>query len=125
MVRLKTNQTFHAFILHGLTFLCIYCSSAVAGGLASYLTNPLDIAKLRFQVQQARPVPVAAGAANIEGTNIIYRGLIHATRDIYQQGGIRGLFRGAGARVLFHTPSTAITMAVYEECKSIWKSILS
>jgi solute carrier family 25 thiamine pyrophosphate transporter 19 len=109
-------------LLYALTVLCIEYSSAVAGGLASYLTNPLDIAKLRFQVQQAGPVPASASATNIEGNSIIYRGLIHATRDIYQQGGIRGLFRGAGARVLFHTPSTAITMAVYEECKTIWKS---
>jgi hypothetical protein len=58
----------------------------------------------------------SAGAAT-ESTNTIYRGLFHATYDIYAKTGIKGLYRGALARVLFHTPATAITMAVYEECK--------
>lgn len=53
-----------------------------------------------------------------------YRGLFHATYDIFQTHGLRGLFRGATARVLFHTPTTAITMAIYEECKHFWSRIL-
>eukprot|EP01040_Poterioochromonas_malhamensis_P004760 gene4760-5110_t len=92
--------------------------SATAGGIASYLTNPLDIAKLRFQVQQSSLV-----AGSVSSTTH-YTGLFHATQDIYRVGGFRGLFRGATARVLFHTPTTAITMAVYEECKSWWTYFL-
>jgi hypothetical protein len=38
---------------------------------------------------------------------------------------MRGLFRGAGARVLFHTPSTAITMAMFEECKKRFGQLLA
>ena len=45
-------------------------------------------------------------------------------KKVYRDDGIRGLYRGAGARVLFHTPSTAITMAVFEECKKRWTQVL-
>ena len=55
----------------------------VAGGAASWLTAPRDLAKLRLQVARgaARAPPFAATVAR-------------ALRD----GGVRGLFRGAGAR---------------------------
>jgi hypothetical protein len=46
--------------------------------------------------------------------------MLHATQRVYETQGIRGLFRGAGTRILFHTPSTAITMALYEACKQWW-----
>ena len=46
-------------------------------------------------------------------------------KKVYIQDGLKGLFRGAGARVLFHTPSTAITMALFEACKKKWAGILN
>jgi Mitochondrial carrier protein len=52
-------------------------------------------------------------------------GLYGVLKRVYIQDGVRGLFRGAGARVLFHTPCTAITMAVFEECKRRWSQVLS
>ena len=52
------------------------------------------------------------------------KGLYDMLKKVYVQDGMRGLFRGAGARVLFHTPSTAITMAIFEECKKRWAQIL-
>ena len=55
-----------------------------------------------------------------EGTNSLYKML----KKVYCEDGVRGLYRGAGARVLFHTPSTAITMAVFEECKKRWTQVL-
>ena len=75
-----------------------------AGGAASFLTAPLDLAKLRMQVHRdagAAPPSFAAafGAA--------WRG-----------GGLRGLFRGAGARVAFFAPSTAVSMACFETAKA-------
>jgi hypothetical protein len=98
-------------------FYSFVASSAAAGAIASYITNPLDIAKLRFQVQRSN----LGGAGD---SALMYRGLFHATYDIFEKSGIRGLFRGASARMLFHTPTTAITMAVYEECKVLWNNLL-
>jgi hypothetical protein len=105
---------FHLFLKSSV---CLYFSSATAGGIASYLTNPLDIAKLRYQVQQSSSVDTQS-IGNINMPK--YNGLFHALKSIYSLSGIKGLFRGSVARVLFHTPTTAITMAVYEECKRWW-----
>ena len=58
-------------------------------------------------------------------TRVQTKGVYDMMKKVYLQGGIRGLFRGAGARVLFHTPSTAITMALFEACKKKWAEILS
>lgn len=59
------------------------------------------------------------------GKSIEGSGLYGVLKKVYLQDGMRGLFRGAGARVLFHTPCTAITMAVFEECKRRWSQVLS
>lgn len=82
--------------------------SAIAGAAASYITNPLDMIKLRLQIERG---------CNIH--DITYRSLFS---KVYQAEGIRGLYRGATARVLFHAPSTAITMATYEVCKKWWEN---
>ena len=34
------------------------------------------------------------------------------------EGGVAGLFRGAGARVCFFAPATTITMSCYETCRN-------
>lgn len=73
--------------------------------------------KLRYQIQPTNLAKVKEG-------QVIYRSMLHATYDIYQKLGWRGLFRGAGTRILFHTPAAAITMALYEECKVLWSNVL-
>lgn len=47
----------------------------------------------------------------------VYRGLWDALIQLRRQYGWRGLYRGAMVRTLFFTPSTALTMAIYEELK--------
>lgn len=86
------------------------------------MTNPFEVAKLRFQIQQSplsnnATIPgVATESVASKGT-VVYRGLFHALYHIQTHLGWKGLFRGAWTRILFHTPSTAITMTMFEECK--------
>jgi hypothetical protein len=76
-------------------------SSASAGALASFLTSPLDMAKLRLQVERGRN-------QSTPSTVIPYRGIVDCLQQAYTRGGIRnGLFRGAGARVLHFVPATS------------------
>ena len=49
---------------------------------------------------------------------VVYRGLWDALVQLRRQYGWRGLYRGAMVRTLFFTPSTALTMAIYEELKA-------
>lgn len=44
----------------------------------------------------------------------------HDTRN----EGVMALYKGAGARVTFHAPSTAITMALFESCRQFFADIL-
>jgi len=101
-----------------LPFGQIVLSAAGAGSLASWITSPLDMAKLRLQVQRGR----GSGNNNNNNTTKIYRNIVHGVGEIYKEGGVRGLWKGAGARVLFHAPSTAITMTVFEVCKD-WAEV--
>ncbi len=64
------------------------------------------MSKLRIQVQRAN-----------HAFTFNYSNVFQGVWQIGKTEGIRGLFKGAGARVAFHAPSTAITMATLEECK--------
>ena len=85
----------------------IITSSSVAGATASFITNPLDLAKLRLQIGRSGQI---SGAPSTTASML---------RHVYRKHGVVGMFRGAGARVLFHTPNTAITMTAFEECKKL------
>merc|ERR1719162_1897829 len=99
-----TDLPFHQILL---------CSSG-AGALSSWITSPLDMAKLRIQIEQG----------SVSNTNKMHRqpltnnrGMIYVLRNIFFHEGLSGLFRGAGARVLHFTPSAAITMTFYEKIR--------
>lgn len=80
------------------TFVESLLRAGFASSAASWLTSPLDLAKLRLQVQgNGRFLDILIDAAKSEG--------------------LSGLFRGAGARVAFFAPSTAICMATFETFK--------
>ncbi|KAG3114458.1 hypothetical protein PI124_g6370 [Phytophthora idaei] len=90
-------------------------SAAVAGATASFLTNPLDLIKLRLQVQRAYAS---------EGTPASYRGIVDGLTQVIRMEGVLALYKGAGARVAFHAPSTAITMSLFESCRRVFASLL-
>lgn len=102
-----------------LPFASIVLCSCSAGALASWLTSPLDMAKLRLQVQRGNLENSA------EATTVVYRGMLDCLRSAYRQGGIQALFRGAGARVLHFAPGTTITMTCYETFRSYFAKSLS
>ena len=88
--------------------------AGTAGAGASLLTNPLDLVKLRLQVQRGGG----------ESTHTHYRGLGHGLTLLVKEEGMKGLFRGAGIRILFHTATTAITVSCFEQCKALADRVL-
>ena len=123
----KQNEDTRIIVEDGdLPLLYLIACSAGAGALASWLTSPLDMAKLRLQVQRGR----AAAAIPKEGQTIAkqtvvqYRNMMHCLLLAYKDGGVRGLFRGAGARVLHFTPATTITLTCYEKCRTFYANVL-
>jgi len=97
-----------------LSTLLLVAGSAGAG--ASLLTNPLDLVKLRLQVQ--RGGGYSDGPEKSHQAHRHYKGLLDGVRAVLFEEGWRGLFRGAGVRMVFHTASTAISVSCFEECKA-------
>ncbi len=83
----------------------------VAGALASTITNPLDMAKLRLQVQR---VGSEGGGARNE---FYYKNIFDGMYKIGRDEGVRALFNGSFARILFHVPNVAISMGCVEVIK--------
>jgi hypothetical protein len=90
--------------------------SAAAGAAASFITSPLDLAKLRMQVSRAE-----GGARAATGGADSYATFMASLRTIYARDGVAGLFRGSIARVVFFCPATAVTMGCYETFKDVLK----
>ena len=71
-----------------------------AGAVASIITNPLDMAKLRMQVMRAGKT--GGGAAQSEQ---YYRHMLDGVWKIARDEGPKALFSGSLARVIFHVPA--------------------
>ena len=83
----------------------VHLTSGAAAEFVSALTEtPLNIITRRLMVQG----PKEYAAAHI------YKGPVHALRLIYQQDGLRGLYRGFGATLLTGIPASATAFASYE-----------
>lgn len=121
-----------------LPFVAFLLSGMTAGGAASFATNPLDLVKLRLQVQRSQrhamtPAAAHTGALRGEGAALKrskssppenYRGMWDGLVRVSKAEGVIGLWRGAGARMLFHAPASAITIASFEHCRLLWSSVL-
>jgi len=96
-----------------LSFSEVLACSALAGSIASYITTPLDLVKLRMQI---------VGGQNPGAPRPSMRIMLS---EIYHTNGVAGLFRGSMARVGAFTPCVAVSMAVFESCKKLWGGLLS
>lgn len=93
----------------------IICSS-MASFIASVLTNPLDLVKLRMQVQRA---------GKDSKYNLLYKNIFQGMFYVYKNYGFLELYRGCLARAMFHTPNGALTMTFLEIVKPNVRRFLS
>ena len=118
------NTPYHPSTI--IFIVLIYCgnlfhsSAALAGSTASAITNPLELAKVRLQVEVRSSLEHSLSANHQKHHHTLW----YMLQKVYRQEGLAGWWRGAFARVLFHTPSTAITMALFEGSKQWWNDQL-
>ncbi|MCO5575850.1 hypothetical protein L7F22_029655 [Adiantum nelumboides] len=90
-------------------------AGAVAGGVSRTITAPLDVIKIRFQVQLE---PTSTRSWNRFSQPSKYTGILQATRDIINEEGIKGLWRGNVPALFMVMPYTAIQFVVLHKLKS-------
>ncbi|KAH8495109.1 hypothetical protein Peur_056132 [Populus x canadensis] len=92
-------------------------AGAIAGGISRTVTSPLDVIKIRFQVQLEPTSLWALVRSNVTSPSK-YTGMLQATKDIFREEGLPGFWRGNVPALLMVMPYTAIQFAVLHKLKT-------
>ncbi|XWS14064.1 hypothetical protein CRYUN_Cryun36dG0091400 [Craigia yunnanensis] len=92
-------------------------AGAIAGGISRTVTSPLDVIKIRFQVQLEPTSSWTLLHKDISGSSK-YTGMFQATKDIFREEGLLGFWRGNVPALLMVMPYTAIQFAVLHKLKT-------
>jgi len=85
-----------------------------SGITSTAILHPIDLIKVRFQVQDAAR-PSSAPSAN---ERVRYRGIVDAARSILREDGVRGLYRGVVPGMLGSGLSWGLYFFFYERLKA-------
>lgn len=83
-------------------------SGSVAGGAYNFMFYPADTIKSRMQTEDVKQLTGGKSTFSAVG------------KALWQQHGIKGMYRGCGITVARSIPSSAFIFTVYEELKKRW-----
>lgn len=91
-------------------------AGSIAGGISRTVTSPLDVIKIRFQVQ----LEPTSSWALVRGMSqpSKYSGMLQATKEIFREEGLLGFWRGNVPALLMVMPYTAIQFVVLQKLKT-------
>ncbi|XP_020086126.1 mitochondrial thiamine pyrophosphate carrier-like isoform X1 [Ananas comosus] len=92
-------------------------AGALAGGISRTVTSPLDVIKIRFQVQ-LEPTSSWALLQRDMYRPSKYTGILQASKDIFREEGLAGFWRGNVPALLMYMPYTAIQFTVLHKLKT-------
>ncbi|CAN6853775.1 unnamed protein product [Brassica oleracea] len=92
-------------------------AGAISGAVSRIVTSPLDVIKIRFQVQLEPTTSWSVVRGNLSGASK-YTGMFQATKDIFREEGFRGFWRGNVPALLMVMPYTSIQFTVLHKLKS-------
>lgn len=87
-------------------------TGCVAGASQTIICSPMELVKLRMQVQ-TNPTDIFHWST-AGGNGRVYSDPWDATKKIFKQGGIRGLFKGFELTLIREVPAFASYFATYE-----------
>jgi solute carrier family 25 thiamine pyrophosphate transporter 19 len=93
-------------------------AGAISGAISRTVTSPLDVIKIRFQVQLEPTSSWVLLRKDVFGTSK-YTGMLQATKDIFREEGVRGFWRGNVPALLMVMPYTAIQFTVLHKFKTL------
>ncbi|NWI14993.1 S2548 protein, partial [Crypturellus soui] len=88
-------------------------ASAVAGAVSVAIGTPVDLVKIRLQMQTQPLLRANIPSKPAVPGLPVYRGPIHCFRTVLQQEGITGIYRGAGAMLLRDVPGYCLYFIPY------------
>lgn len=92
-------------------------AGSISGAISRTVTSPLDVIKIRFQVQLEPTTTFALLSKNGYGTSK-YTGMFQASKDIFREEGLSGFWRGNVPALLMVMPYTAIQFMVLHKVKT-------
>ncbi|KAH1200822.1 Mitochondrial thiamine diphosphate carrier 2 [Glycine max] len=92
-------------------------AGAISGGISRTVTSPLDVIKIRFQVQLEPTSSWALLRKDLAAASK-YTGMFQATKDILREEGVQGFWRGNVPALLMVMPYTAIQFTVLHKLKT-------
>ncbi|KAL1334804.1 hypothetical protein HN51_063765 [Arachis hypogaea] len=93
-------------------------AGAISGGISRTVTSPLDVIKIRFQVQ-LEPTSSWALLRKDFAAPSKYTGIFQASKDIFREEGFQGFWRGNVPALLMVMPYTAIQFTVLHKLKTL------
>jgi hypothetical protein len=91
-------------------------AAAMGNIFACIITNPLEVSKTRYQVQQAKLGEDGAVSTQFKESS---KSMLDALRTGIKNEGLMKIWtRGLLARIMFQTPSAAMTFGLYDMLKS-------
>ncbi|XP_019106268.2 mitochondrial thiamine diphosphate carrier 2 isoform X2 [Beta vulgaris subsp. vulgaris] len=92
-------------------------AGAISGAISRTVTSPLDVIKIRFQVQLEPTTSWALLHRNMYGRSK-YTGMLQAAKDILREEGLPGFWRGNVPALLMVMPYTSIQFTVLHKFKT-------
>lgn len=91
---------------------------AGAGFASGIVTCPLDVIKTKLQAQGGFAMRNNNGPYSQSAR--LYKGVLGTGRVIWQEEGIRGMYRGLGPMLMGYLPTWAVYLTVYENTREFW-----
>ena len=93
-------------------------SGGLAGAVSGLVSCPLDVIKTKLQAQGG----FRTSKDGVKITTAAYRGVQGTAATIWNEEGLRGMYRGLGPMLLGYVPTWAVYLTVYNKAQAFFRT---